>query len=249
MRNLIINADDCGRNHVVNEAINSFIENGVLTSTTVMANMEDFEGAVNIYNKFSDIISFGAHLNLTQGSPLTDPTIFLKYGFCKGIDGRVLFNGMPFRWKYMNNELRKAAYLELDAQVKKLKSAGICISHIDSHQHIHFAPCLTPVFATIAKDNGILRIRRPKNFLHYNAHDIAMRGLNAYYMYQLRHLKTTYFFSSAEAYINWPKKIDATYELMCHPGHENPKYQKEMIILNSYLGDTPGECLISYRDL
>ena len=249
MRNLIINADDCGRNYVVNEAINNYIEDGVLTSTTVMANMEDFEGAVNLYNKFSGIISFGAHLNLTQGSPLTDPTIFLKYGFCKIIEGCVLFNGMPFRWKYMNNELRRAAYIELDAQIKKLKNAGISLSHIDSHQHIHFAPSLTPVVATIAKDNGILKIRRPKNFLHFNVHDIAMRGLNAYYMYLLRNEKTTNFFSSAEAYVNWPKKIDATYELMCHPGHENPKYQEEMIILKKYLGESSGEHLISYKDL
>ena len=41
---LIINADDCGKNKEVNAAISHFIETGKITSTTVMANMDDLEG-------------------------------------------------------------------------------------------------------------------------------------------------------------------------------------------------------------
>ena len=153
---IIINADDCGRNAVVDQSIRHFIEEGVLTSTTVMANMDDFEGAVKLYEEYYNKISFGAHLNLTQGSPLTDPSIFLKYGFCKDMNGEIVFNGMPFRWKYMNVELRHSIYDELNAQIDKIRKAGIQISHIDSHQHIHFAPCLTPVFAEVLSFNIFL---------------------------------------------------------------------------------------------
>ena len=213
-----------------------------------MANMDDFEGAVKLYEEYYNKISFGAHLNLTQGSPLTDPSIFLKYGFCKDMNGEIVFNGMPFRWKYMNVELRHSIYDELNAQIDKIRKAGIQISHIDSHQHIHFAPCLTPVFAEVAKANEVLKIRRPKNFLHFNTHDIAMRGLNAYYMYQLRNVRTTDFFSSAVAFINWPQKKDGCYELMCHPGHENPKYQEEMVVLQDYLKNDHSQVLISYNE-
>ncbi len=246
---LIINADDCGRNTIVNQKIKYYLEVGVLTSTTVMANMDDFEGAINLYQDYSNYISFGAHLNLTQGSPLTDPSVFLKYGFCKEIDEKIVFNGMPFRWKYINSELRSVIYKELSAQIGKIRNAGICISHVDSHQHIHFAPCLTSVFASVAKDNRILRIRRPKNLLHDNVHDIAMRGLNSYYMYQLRKMVTADFFSSADAFINWTKKKDSVYELMCHPGHENKKYQEEMKHLQAYLEHAHNEKLLTYNEL
>ena len=67
---LIINADDCGSNRETDMAISRFIEMRKITSTTVMANMNDFEGAVQMYDKFHDVISFGVHLNLTQGAPL-----------------------------------------------------------------------------------------------------------------------------------------------------------------------------------
>lgn len=246
---LIINADDCGRNPVVDQEINRYIEAGVLTSTTVMANMEDFEGVIDLYEKYKSKISFGAHLNLTQGSPLTNPAVFLKYGFCKEKEGQIVFNGMPFRWKYINAELQHAVYKELVGQIEKIKDAGIQVSHIDSHQHIHFAPCLTPVFAAVAKEMEITKVRRPKNFLRWNTHDIAMRGLNAYYMFQLRGLKRTDYFSSADAYINRPKKQNGIYELMCHPGHENKKYQDEMIHIQQYLSKDSMEALITYNDL
>lgn len=248
-RRLIINADDCGRTVVVNKAIRTYIEAGVLTSTTVMANMDDFDGAVKLYNDFSNKISFGAHLNLTQGNPITCPDVFLRYGFCKEDGGKIFFNGMPFRWKYIPKELREAVYEELVAQISKIRKAGIQISHIDSHQHIHFAPCLTPVFAQAAKDTGISKIRRPKNFLHRNVHDIAMRGLNAYYMFHFRGFKTTDFFSSADAYISWPKKYAAIYELMCHPGHDNIKYQEEMKHIQAFLSKDSIETLITYNEL
>lgn len=56
---LIINADDCGKNKEVNAAISHFIETGKITSTTVMANMDDLEGASRLFDEYQDSISFG----------------------------------------------------------------------------------------------------------------------------------------------------------------------------------------------
>lgn len=249
MRRLIINADDCGRTLGVDSAIRKAIEDGLISSTSVMANMEDLEGAASLYSDFSNRISFGAHLNLTQGKPLTDPCIFLKYGFCKEEGGNVVFKGMAFRWQLINRDLRVAIYVELKKQLQKIENVGIMVSHIDSHQHIHFAPCLTPVFAQLAKDVGILKIRRPKNLLRHNIHDYALRGLNAYYMYTLRGLKTTDYFSSAETYINLNTKQDADYELMCHPGHHDENYQEEMTLVKEYLQNNPNENMVTYDEL
>ena len=49
---LIINADDCGKNKEVNAAIGHFIEAGKITSTTVMANMDDLEGASRLFDEY-----------------------------------------------------------------------------------------------------------------------------------------------------------------------------------------------------
>lgn len=47
---LIINADDCGKSKDVNVAINHFIEAGKITSTTIMANMDDLDGAARLFS-------------------------------------------------------------------------------------------------------------------------------------------------------------------------------------------------------
>lgn len=44
MRQVIINADDCGISQYVDREIERFIQLGKITSTTVMANMDDLEG-------------------------------------------------------------------------------------------------------------------------------------------------------------------------------------------------------------
>ena len=68
-------------------------------------------------------------------------------------------------------------------------------------------------------------------------------------MSQFRDLKTTDFFSSADAFITWPRKENAVYELMCHPGHDNHKYQNEMANIQAYLSQKPLDVLMSYNDL
>lgn len=46
---IIINADDCGYSEKVNAAIEDCILKNAITSTTIMANMDDFEGALRLY--------------------------------------------------------------------------------------------------------------------------------------------------------------------------------------------------------
>jgi predicted glycoside hydrolase/deacetylase ChbG (UPF0249 family) len=50
---------------------------------------------------------------------------------------------------------------ELRAQLKKALGAGLKISHIDSHQHLHAFPAIMEIVAGIAKENGIPAVRYP----------------------------------------------------------------------------------------
>ena len=62
---VIINADDFGMSRTVNQAIVDGYNNGILTSTCIMANMPSFEDAIR---KLKDIegIGLGIHLNIIE---------------------------------------------------------------------------------------------------------------------------------------------------------------------------------------
>src|SRR6201996_9739990 len=79
---LIINADDFGLSSIVNRAILSGMEEGLVTSTSMMANMPGFEHGVGLARVHAKLAGrIGVHLNLTEGPPLTKPVLDLPL-FC-----------------------------------------------------------------------------------------------------------------------------------------------------------------------
>lgn len=74
---IIINADDLGKNHIVNEAIREALSLGVITSSTIMANSSSWEEVHAIVDE-NPQASFGVHLNLTEGKALTASSVFHK---------------------------------------------------------------------------------------------------------------------------------------------------------------------------
>ena len=79
---IIINADDCGLSEIVDKEIEYCIRHGLISSTTIMANMDDFEGARRLYDTYGNAVSFGWHMNLTEGEPLTNvPRTAVEQGY------------------------------------------------------------------------------------------------------------------------------------------------------------------------
>src|ERR1700742_389850 len=73
---LIINADDFGLSSVVNRAILASMEEGLVTSTSMMANMPGFDHAIGLARVHAKLAGrIGIHLNLTQGRPLSEPIL------------------------------------------------------------------------------------------------------------------------------------------------------------------------------
>ena len=62
-KQLIINADDFGISNSANQAVFAAFKNGVLTSTSIMANAPAFENAINMIPELKGI-SIGVHLNI-----------------------------------------------------------------------------------------------------------------------------------------------------------------------------------------
>ncbi len=70
MKSLIVNADDFGLTEGVNRAIIDGHRNGIITSTTLMANGMAFDSAVAA-GLAAPALGIGVHLNLTQGRPVS----------------------------------------------------------------------------------------------------------------------------------------------------------------------------------
>lgn len=145
MKYLIINADDFGLSEPTNEGIIKGYKEGVITSTTIMANMPAFKDAVKLVKRNRGL-GVGVHLNLTQGRPLSGGSSFEKSSLQKLLMGRV-------GTRFIEKELRE--------QISWVKSSGINITHLDGHKHVHVFPEVKKVVLKLAKEFGINYVRVP----------------------------------------------------------------------------------------
>ncbi|MGL6106880.1 carbohydrate deacetylase [Romboutsia sp.] len=141
MTRLIINADDFGYCESVNYGIISAFKNGIVRSTTTMANMPGFEHAMELL-KENKGLGCGVHMTLSCYKPVLG-------GLKTIIDG----NGMFFK-RITNEDIEKMdleeIYQEFCAQIEKVK-AKTEITHLDSHHHVHTLKSLQPVIERIVE--------------------------------------------------------------------------------------------------
>ncbi|MCC0668088.1 Chitooligosaccharide deacetylase ChbG [Clostridioides difficile] len=140
MTKIIINADDFGYCEAVNYGIISAHNNGIVKSTSMMANMPGVEHGVKLLKENRDL-NCGVHMTLSCGRPLLSnlKTIVDKEGFfIRRITDKII--------KKMDYD---EIYRELCAQIDRVKELGIDISHLDSHHHIHTLVNLKPIIEKI----------------------------------------------------------------------------------------------------
>lgn len=140
---MIINADDFGLSEAVNYGILKAYREGVVTSTTIMANMPGFDHAITLLKQHPGL-SVGVHLTLTAYKPIVKTQTSL-------VDSDGYFCNKSEIDKVNIEE----AYTELKAQIEKVKQQGIAIDHFDSHHHIHTVPTLQPVMERLYQEYGL----------------------------------------------------------------------------------------------
>lgn len=155
---IIINSDDLGMSADVNAAIEKAIREGCISSSTIMANAPAFEDAVRIAKQYPQI-SFGLHLNIDEFTPLTDSSVFQKYGMINE-DGTFKKEYLLKTESSINDELMDSIYNEWKAQIEKVIKAGIIPSHLDSHEHTHGIFDLQPILVKLMKEYGFTKVRR-----------------------------------------------------------------------------------------
>jgi len=155
---VIVNADDFGASGDTVAATIECFDAGLLTSATIMARMPATEAAL-AFARLRPEHSFGVHLTLTGGGserPVSDPADVPhlvddtgRFPPTRVVRARALAGRLPAA------ELDR----ELGAQIEAVRRAGIPVSHVDSHQHLHkFAPVRAALERVLPRF-GIRRVR------------------------------------------------------------------------------------------
>jgi len=156
MKNLIVNADDLGWTGGVNRGILDAFRRGIVTSTSLLANGSAFLEAAKAA-KSAPGLGVGVHLNLSDGDPVADHesvTSLLndKGEFADGPESLLLKRA---RRGLVLDEVEE----EWDAQIQKVRDAGIRPTHLDGHKHVHMLPGLFEIALRLAKKHGIEAVR------------------------------------------------------------------------------------------
>jgi hopanoid biosynthesis associated protein HpnK len=161
VRRLIVNADDFGLTAGVNRAIVEANTNGIVTASTLMATGRAFDDAVSLA-KQTPQLDVGCHLVLIDGDPVLDahrlPTItYPTSGTARFPDGLKSFAARALTRRLDPDEIEA----EASAQIRKIQSAGIHVSHVDSHKHTHLFPAVMRPVLRAALACGVRAIRNP----------------------------------------------------------------------------------------
>jgi hopanoid biosynthesis associated protein HpnK len=175
VRRLIINADDFGLTAGVNRAIAEAHDGGVVSSATLMANGPAFDDAVRLARS-RPRLGVGCHILLVDGTPLLqseshallDPDS-RKERTPRFREGIGKFAALALLGRLNSDEIEA----EATAQIHRLQSAGIAVTHLDSHKHTHMFPQIFRALLRAAKGCGVKAIRNP--FERVRASQLAAR--------------------------------------------------------------------------
>jgi predicted glycoside hydrolase/deacetylase ChbG (UPF0249 family) len=225
----VVNADDLGFTAGVNRGIFECAAAGTVTSASVMVNTPGFDDAM--HGRASVALGLGLHLNLIDGRPLTTAPSLTNP------DTGDFWPFASFLARATTGALVRAELLaETTAQLKRLKAAGVSVTHIDSHRHTHVHPAVWPAVVEAARAEGIGVIRIPREPLAHNAGrtratlskvllGVAMTGGASYAAAKRAGLRTADHFrgissqGAADVAAVLASLGPGLTELMVHPGH------------------------------
>lgn len=152
VKKFILNSDNFGLSQDDNRAVLNGYNNGFLKSTSLTANGEAFDSAVNEILPECQKISIGVHLNLTSGKALTRANLLTD-------DNRNFNLDFLFLWfRSSDKEVLQQIEKEFRAQIEKV-AAIVKPTHIDSMSHIHAIPKIFEITCKLAKEYNIPYVR------------------------------------------------------------------------------------------
>jgi hopanoid biosynthesis associated protein HpnK len=161
-RRLIVNADDFGRSHSINQAVIRAHREGILTTASLMVNEPAYDEAVALA-KQNPKLGVGLHLTLLCGHAALPPE---KIPGLVNPRGEFSSNsvGAGFRY-FFNRSLRGQLRDEIHAQFDRFHATGLPLDHVDGHLHLHLHPVVFGILMEDAEKLGIQRMRFTRDCL------------------------------------------------------------------------------------
>lgn len=154
---LIVNADDFGLTADINRGIMEAFAAGALRSTSVMVGMPGFDDAVRCAADAGNALGVGLHFTLTAGRPLTAARSLVEPDTGEFLaPGKLLVRCLTGRVDQRDVEQ------ECAAQIARARAAGIRLTHIDGHHHVHLAPTVRDAVRRVVEAERIPAVRRPR---------------------------------------------------------------------------------------
>jgi len=234
----IVHADDFGLAESVNRGIVTAAEKGIVRSTSIMACGRAFERGVALLQKHS--LCVGIHLTLDEETPVLPPG---RIPSLVTSEGHFHSRSNLLKRLLLSRSIRlEEVYAELEAQFQRCIDAGLKLSHVDGHGHVHVYPRIAPIVAELAKRLGLANVRIPRESLRYwGGGPSPGRQLNKLIVYAFSAFSESTFRSAGLASparfygISHGGRVTeqslqrmlrhapegAVVEIMCHPGFED----------------------------
>ena len=222
---LIVNGDDFGFSKEINSNIIKCHNDGILTSTTLIAYGKGFTEAVALAESHPKL-GVGIHLILDGDFKLINTPSSL-------IDCRT---GYFYKYSDVVKKITSGSFSHSDlvqeysCQIEKILDAGVQITHLDHHHHLHrYFPVLKAVMEVSKKYN--IQYVRPQRIISLDKMSFykkVYRELHHFYLKRKCKSIDGYFglFSSSKYIMR--KKFEyalasnkKVIELMVHPSKEN----------------------------
>ncbi len=142
LKQLIVTADDAGLDPGMTAGAIEAHRNGIVTACSIVANGLAFDDAVERLRE-APSLSVGVHLTL--------------------VEERALTTGEPLPRNWMRFVLSRRGDIEreLRAQIEKVLTTGLRVTHLNSHQHLHMM--FFPLVERLAAEYGIGYVRNVRD--------------------------------------------------------------------------------------
>jgi chitin disaccharide deacetylase len=255
---LVLNADDFGLSPDTVRATVDCFSTGSLTSATIMPTAPASAAAIDFARQHPEY-SFGVHLTFVGDDhqrpvsrPTSVPTLVDRHGTLRRTNAvrvRALLGRLSIE------EIES----EILAQVDRVRSDGVKLTHVDSHCHLHkFAPFRQALERALPQ-LGICRVR--------NAQDIYLRrrlasptfwlGARWRRALALKFTTTDHFYMPAgDSDASWDELLGrpllgSTLEIGVHPGYEESwrSFERQAIQAFAREAVARGHQLVGWRDV
>ena len=159
MTRLVLTADDAGLAASLSSRIASLLGSGRLSATSLLACAPAFGEAVEAL-RATGVTEAGVHLCLVGGETPLSPL--------SAVPSLAPGGRFPYSWpvvaaRVASGRVRLAEVeREWEAQLAAVRDAGLRVTHLDSHQHLHLLPALLPVALALARRFDVPFVRAPR---------------------------------------------------------------------------------------